>query len=263
MNDHSQLHPSGTTQEIRDAYDAKDEKFWDDLEALVDRHGLRLRDVLKWFAAYTRRRDMPTVLARYDLFKHVVDLPGCIVELGVQYGSGFFFWSKLLETFCPGDRTRMVYGFDTFGGFSGVAEKDGQETDWKEKRIGGLAASEDLVRTMQELHTRDNYLAGVARSQLITGDISKTVPHFAADNPGVRISLLNFDCDMYEPTLTALEHLYPLVIKGGVVIFDEYATAPWEGESRAFEEYFADMKARPIMRKFSFSQTPHAYFIKE
>jgi Macrocin-O-methyltransferase (TylF) len=263
MNHQNDLHPSGTDAQIREWYDRKDDEFWNDLEQAVEDNGLRLRDVLKWFAAYVRRRDLPTVLARYDLFKHVIDLPGCIVELGVQYGSGLFLWSKLLETFCPGDRTRMVYGFDTFSGFGELHEKDGDGTEWKEKRVGGLAAPASIVEILQELHTRDNYLSGVARSQLIKGDISETVPQFIRENPGMRISLVNFDCDMYAPTMTALEQLYPLVIKGGVVIFDEYATAPWEGESKAFEEFFNDMGARPVMKKFAFSQTPHAYFIKQ
>jgi len=258
----SPIHPSGTKQQVRAWYDEKDARFWDRLEAVVEKHGLRLRDVLKWHAAYVRRRDLPTLLARYDLFKNVIDLPGCVIELGVQYGSGFFLWSKLLETFCPGDRTRMVYGFDTFSGFVDLHEKDGLGTEWKEKQPGGLAAPEDLVRALDELHTEDNYLSGVARTQLIKGDIAKTIPEFVKQNPGMRIALINFDCDMYEATKVALEHLYPLVIKGGVVIFDEYATAPWEGESRAFEEYFSNLDERPVLRKPPFAQTPHGYFIK-
>ena len=41
--------------------------------------------------------------------------------------------------------------------------------------------------------------------------------------PGFRISLLHMDLDVEEPTLKALEALWPKVCKGGVVIFDEYA----------------------------------------
>ena len=62
-----------------------------------------------------------------------------------------------------------------------------------------------------------------------------------ADNPGVRISLLHFDCDLYRPTITALQCLWDLVVPGGIVAFDEYGIAPWEGESLA-----VDLEAQQI-----------------
>ena len=46
---------------------------------------------------------------------------------------------------------------------------------------------------------------------------------YTMSRPGFRISLLYMDLDVEEPTLKALEALWPRVCKGGVVIFDEYA----------------------------------------
>ena len=69
--------------------------------------------------------------------------------------------------------------------------------------------------------------------------------------------------DLYEPTLYGLEQLYPLVVKGGVVCFDEYALIPWQGESNAVDEYFKKIGERPLIKKHAFTQTPHGYFIKE
>ena len=34
---------------------------------------------------------------------------------------------------------------------------------------------------------------------------------------------------MYEATKVTLEHLFPLVVPGGLVVFDEYGTMPWAG----------------------------------
>ena len=92
--------------------------------------------------------------------------------------------------------------------------------------------------------------------------MSETIPKFLEENPGLRICLLHFDCDLYEPTAVGLKHLYPLVVKGGVVVFDEYGLIPWQGESLAVEEYFAEMGEQPEIRKFHFSGQPHGYFIK-
>ena len=35
---------------------------------------------------------------------------------------GQITWAKPMETFCPGDRSRRVYGFDHFAGLQDFAE---------------------------------------------------------------------------------------------------------------------------------------------
>jgi len=64
--------------------------------------------------------------------------------------------------------------------------------------------------------------------ELIAGDINKTVPDFVKNNPGVRFSLIHLDVDIYKPSATILEFLFPLLSKGGIIIFDDYAI--WEGK---------------------------------
>ena len=108
----------------------------------------------------------------------------------------------------------------------------------------------------------DNLVPGVERCRLIEGDIRKTIPRFLKENPGLRICLLHFDVDLYEPTLFGLKQLYPLVVKGGLVVFDEYGLIPWQGESLAVEEYFKSIGEAPVIRKFPFSGQPHGYFVK-
>ena len=56
------------------------------------------------------------------------------------------------------------------------------------------------------------------------------------DNPEFKISLLHIDIDLYEATKIILELLYPKVVNGGVIIFDEYGT--FGGETIAIDEYF-------------------------
>ena len=88
----------------------------------------------------------------------------------------------------------------------------------------------------------------------------QTVPRYIEENPGLRISLLHLDLDLYEPTKVALEYLYPKVVPGGAVILDEYGMEGFPGESAAFDEYFGDN--RPVLKKFPFISTPGGYFIK-
>jgi len=97
----------------------------------------------------------------------------------------------------------------------------------------------------------------------VNGDIRKTLPKFLEEHSrDLKVALLHFDMDLYEPTKYALETLYPLVLKGGIVCFDEYGLIPWKGETLAADEYFDAIGESPIVKKFPFTQTPHGYFIK-
>ena len=204
---------------------------------------------------------MARLLAHWEMFKLIKDLPGSVVELGVYFGAGMFSFAKMLEQFCPGDRSRKVYGFDTFDGYSGFTNDDGMAENWVNESIGEKRSNFDVISKLCELNNLDNLIAGVERSVVIRGDVTETVPTFASRANGLRIALLYFDTNLYEPTLAGLEHLYPLVVPGGVVAFNGYGIPPWEGEARAFERYFGG-SGQPVLKKWDFSHIPSAYFIK-
>jgi hypothetical protein len=208
-----------------------------------------------------RRRELPRLFAHWELFKLIKDLPGSVVELGVYFGAGMFSFAKMMETFCPGDRSRKVYGFDTFDGYSGFTNDDGSAQHWVKDSIGDKKSNFEVITKLCELNNLDNFIAGVERSVIIRGDVTQTVPTFASQPNGLRISLLYFDTNLYEPTLVGLKHLYPLVVPGGVVAFNAYGIPPWEGEARPFEQYFGE-KGQPVLKKWEYSNIPSAYFIK-
>jgi len=97
-------------------------------------------------------------------------------------------------------------------------------------------------------------------SQKRTGYYERVFGNQAKTCPGIRISLLHFDVDLYRPTLTALKKLWPLVVPGGIVVFDEYGIPPWEGESKAVDEFFKNQKIE--LKRFEWSSNPGAYLIK-
>jgi hypothetical protein len=253
--------PSGETQGLRSKSDLD---HWGRLEALVGSEGHSLRHVLSLWPAYVRRQHLTRFIAHYELFKLTADLPGCIVEVGVYRGSSFFTWHKLCETFNATDRRKKVFGFDHFRGLTDFDAKDGGYDPKDGKVPGGFDSIpvRDEVLELTRLHNDDNLIPGTERSRLVEGDIRETLPRFIDENPGLRISLLHLDADLYQPTLLALQHLYPLVVKGGAVVLDEYGLIPWEGESRAAEEYFASIGEAPTFRKFPWSTQPQGYFFK-
>lgn len=63
---------------------------------------------------------------------------------------------------------------------------------------------------------------------------------------GTSIALLHVDCDLYESTLTVLRQMYPRVVSGGVVLFDEYMgtveNMGMPGEFQAVNEYLGEQR---------------------
>ncbi len=220
--------------------------------------GVKPSDVLQAFPIYARRIHLKRFLAHYELFRMVADLPGDIVELGVYRGVSLMSWANFLEIRCMGDRQRKVWGFDSFEGLSELDAKDGAPDPTVGKIAGGYTDHGGPLEDAITIFDSDRFIPHKPRVQLVSGDICETVPQWVKDNPGVRISLLHFDCDLYRPTKVALEALWPLVVPGGVVAFDEYGIPPWEGESKAVDEFFDTVQ----LRRFTWSSNPGAYVVK-
>jgi hypothetical protein len=218
---------------------------------------------VKHFPVLARRQLLKRFLAHVELFKMTLDVPGDIAELGVFRGLGLLTWANLLESYCIGDRTKVVYGFDNWRGFTGFSPQDAKPVEEADKVVGGFDPGGylDELRSAIAIFDSDRFIPQKARIKLVAGDIEKTVPQFAAENPGVRFSLVHFDCDLYRPTKAALETLWDRVTRGGVLIFDEYAIPDWPGETAAVDEFIAD-KPDARLRTFSWTNVPGAFLVK-
>lgn len=235
----------------------------DDLEAHIAKHDISALDVLKHFPVLARRQWLKRFLAHVELFKLTLEVPGDIAELGVFRGLGLMTWANLLEAYCIGDRTKTVYGFDNWKGFTGFSPEDGAQLQAAHKVAGGFSPERyrDELEDAIGIFDKDRFVPWKARIKLIDGQIESSVPQFVHDNPGVRFSLLHFDCDLYAPTRKALDSLWPCVTRGGMLLFDEYAIADWPGESRAVDEFLAD-KPGLQLRTLQWTNAPAAYLVK-
>ena len=247
----------------RSQYQRRDEEHWEELARVIADGRISLPEMLINYPAFIRRREMTRLLADYDLFRMIVDVPGSIAELGVFLGAGLFTWAKLLETFVPGDRSRKVFGFESGKGYENFAPEDGNPMPWIESVVGRKVPPEGYLDRMVALTNNDNMIPGVERCRVITGDILETVPAFAETNQGIRLSMLFLDVNLYRPTLAGLRSLYPLVVPGGVVALNGFGSPPWLGETQALEHYFKEIgEPLPPMQKLPHSIRPGGYFIK-
>jgi Macrocin-O-methyltransferase (TylF) len=228
-----------------------------------DSFGINPTDAVKLFPVLARRQNLKRFLAHTELFQRTLGVPGDIAELGVYRGLGLMTWANLLEAFCIGDRTKTVFGFDNWAGFTHFAPEDGAEKEQAGKSVGGFNPADfkrELLSAI-DIYDSDRFVPWKPRIKLIDGDIAQTVPAFLDENPGVRLSLVHFDCDLYEPTLAALHAIWPKLSRGGIMMFDEYGIPDWPGETAAVDQFLADKPALRL-QTFDWTNAPAAWLVK-
>jgi len=192
------------------------------------------------------------LLAAYELYKMALDLPGQVVECGVFKGASLSRFA-LFRSLLGNVYSKKVVAFDIFGKFPETTFQDDIKT--REEFIQEAGDQSISVEQMREVLDR----RGIGQNvDLVSGDITVTVPEYVRSHPELKISILNLDTDIYEPAVTILEHLFPRIVRGGILILDDYATFP--GETKAVDDYFRDTGVR--VRKFPFAMTP-SYVVKD
>jgi O-methyltransferase len=178
------------------------------------------------------------------------DVPGGLAECGVWRGGSVLAMILTLEDLGVGDRDIWLY--DTFTGMTRPSEKDTSRfdrpalEDWDEERGRVDSTRWEMFfesENLDEHAVRDLVLSSgypPERVHLVPGAVEETLPRHAPD----RLALLRLDTDWYESTRHELEHLYPRLSKGGVLIVDDYGH--WEGCRRAVDEYF-ETSAPPVL----------------
>ncbi len=234
------------------------------LEALFQSSGMSDFERFRNFTVFTPRYNLARFLLHYELFKKVYELPGVIVDLGVYQGASTFTWAKLCEIFCPTDVRKVVYAFDTFAGFPSLAKEDGGQSKKDDRVVGGFYTGEAIERDLklaQEAMRPDKHIRHINRIEFIKGDAIKTIPAFVKEKgAGLKVALLNIDFDLYEPTKVALENFVPLMVRGGIIILDEYALETFGGETKAIDEYFKKAFGQvPKIKKFGWHSVPSGY----
>lgn len=177
------------------------------------------------------------IAALCEAVRYVVErrIPGDIVECGVWKGGSMMAVARTLLGL--GDQSRQLYLYDTFEGMTAPTDKD----------ISLLGkAAEDLLKTesksdpasvwcVSSLESVQQALGSVgyeaAKTHYVKGRVEDTIPHDVPE----RIALLRLDTDWYESTRHELEHLYPRLSVGGVLIIDDYGH--WRGARQAVDEY--------------------------
>jgi hypothetical protein len=169
-----------------------------------------------------RRRDMSiTPLEAIQLFSLVratAKLGGCMAEVGVYQGGS----ARLIR---EADTSRFLHLFDTFEG------------------LPELAATDTAVRSGRFQKGRCSYPLENVRNYL--GDCDRVQFHkglFPVTGEAVkneRFSFVHADVDLYSSTWGVFEFFYPRLLRGGIIVSHDFATA--RGVREAIEEFFKNL----------------------
>jgi O-methyltransferase len=179
-------------------------------------------------------------------YVHSNGIPGDFVECGVWRGGSSALMARTLDVLADSDR--KVWLYDTFNGMTEPGALDVQSAS-------GVSAA--TMMEMTEVGDGDNVWAYASltevlanlrelqipstRLQVVAGDVRLTLENHRPD----AIAILRLDTDFYDSTTVELEHLYPRLSKGGVLIIDDYGH--WSGARRAVDEFFQCQASRPLL----------------
>ena len=166
-------------------------------------------------------------------------IEGDFVECGVWKGGSAMAMACTLQKHRISNRHIFLY--DTFEGMSEPTSLDRSldgnpakallENSQKEdaRSVWCYSTLDDVEATMNATRYPKEYV------HYVKGKVEDTIPSVALPE---KIALLRLDTDWYESTKHELEHLFPHLQKGGILIIDDYGH--WEGCQKAVDEYLRD-----------------------
>jgi len=225
------------------------EQYLKNLLSGIERSQNKKEFLLDNFAPFVPSNAMIRTLARYELFKLIVDIPGSVVECGVFAGHGMFSLLHAHYALEPSNVYRKFVGFDTFQGFPDIhVEFDGTELKPNQYKFDDLELLEFLNSTHRDFWPEHQQ----AKLKFVQGNANETIPKYIAENPSFVCALLYLDVDLYDPTLTALKNIVLRMQSGAIVAFDELGFEEFPGETKAFCDWAAGDKFK--LKKLPYSK---------
>lgn len=196
---------------------------------IASRNDPQLLETIRAAAPYTmvgKRRLLNACLSVEEVYRR--GIAGAIVECGVWRGGCAAAMAAVSKR---RGGTRAIWLFDSFEGLPEPGANDGiRAREWMESATADQRCVAEVHQVEGLLF--DNFHVPRESVHIRRGWFAETVPAAVAEiGP---IAVLRLDADWYESTRICLDHLYPNVSDGGIVIIDDYGY--WEGCRRATDE---------------------------
>ena len=185
---------------------------------------------------------------------------GVFVECGIGYGRTLQIITSLLLL---KDKSRVVFGFDSFEGFPEPAKEDLTGKIYPKKGAWKYVKPHHIYEIIQP---SQGYTESV-ETRIYPGFFEDSIcPEVLAEIETLKgIAFLHLDVDLYQSYMCTLSRLWNLVNKGGVILFDEYHISSrdkFPGAYKAINEFLASEGIDP-QSCIKTDGTGRCYLIKE
>lgn len=179
------------------------------------------------------------------MFDKIAGIEGDIVECGVGKMSTFRALALFLR---QENSSRKLWGLDSFEGFPEPSVEDASPRNPQKGELNDINA-EDVANVLFVLGFKKQWIE--SHIKIVKGFFQDTLP----GNEISDIAFLHLDVDLYNSYKICLQYLFPKVVQGGVVLFDEYMNdnenLKFPGAKKAIDEYFKNTKYRPMRDKLT------------
>lgn len=192
----------------------------------------------------------------YALYSSVLHLERCgtagaFVECGVWKGGSALLMALTLMSI--GAPAREIVLFDTFEGMPEPGEED--RIAWSGESVRGRWERNDFAHWAVGEQQVARLLADsgypMEKVRLVRGKVEETLPEAASPYGPEGIALLRLDTDWYESTRAELEHLFPRLAAGGILIVDDYGH--FTGARKAVDDYFKALEKPPFLVRVDYT----------
>lgn len=160
-----------------------------------------------------------------QMMQQALSLPGCFAEFGVFRGGTALLAARILR---GASDKRALHLFDSFAGMpktsAGEAFDSGDFSQTSEAMVRGL---------IEPVGPNTNFHVGF---------IPQT---FAGLNLGP-IAFAHVDVDLYQSVLDCVEFIYPRLVVGGIIVFDDYGFPSCTRAREATDIAFSRLPEKPI-----------------
>lgn len=185
---------------------------------------------------FTSRQNLSQILFVHEMYQHIVDVHGVIMEFGVRWGRNLALYESLRGIYEPFNHNRKIIGFDTFEGFPSVDAKDGSADIIGVGAFNVTTNYDEYLARILDYHEQESPISHIKKYELVKGDATRSIHEYLARNPQTIVSFAYFDFDIYEPTLACLAAIKDRLTKGSVIGFDELNNKDYPGETLAVQE---------------------------
>lgn len=193
-------------------------------------------EILQNLPLFISRQNLSQMLFINEMYQHILDVHGVIMEFGVRWGRNMALYESLRGIYEPFNHNRKIIGFDTFTGFPSVDSKDGSDQIISVGAYNVTDNYTDYLSRVLDYHEQESPISHIKKYELVVGDASSGIEQYLDAHPETIVAMAYFDFDIYQPTRDCLSAIKDRLTKGSVIGFDELNNATYPGETLALKE---------------------------